>query len=43
MEIAKQEQARLGYHPNGYDFFGFRIREYDGYCFAAWECAASCD
>jgi len=41
---AKEAQDRLGYHPAGYDFFGFTCTKLpDGTYISAWQCSASCD
>lgn len=44
-ELAKKAQADLGYMPQGYGFYDFRV-ECDPVLFrykATWKCQASCD
>ena len=40
---AEDAQARAGYHPLGYGFFGFVCKEVEGGYKATWTCSASCD
>lgn len=43
-EDAKIEQDKLGFHPDGYDFYAFSCKQMeDGTFIAQWRCAASCD
>lgn len=43
-EIAQQEQTKLGYMPQGYGFYGFRVvKSPDGPYHAYWTCSNSCE